>query len=93
VAAVRLEAPEKLPEHVLRQADRIRHRHDHDLAAHAAFGVERGEPFLERPCGEHRGRFVGMQRSLNVDRLAVAPGVAEMKADEFARRAERRRDE
>ncbi len=43
------------------EADRVGHRHQHDLAAQAAGGFQLRQTLLEVPGDEHARQFVGMQ--------------------------------
>jgi hypothetical protein len=67
-----LEAAQVIAEHVLREADRVRHRHDHDFAAQLARRLERGDLAAQQRGDQHAGQFVRMQRRLDVDLLAAA---------------------
>jgi len=72
-----LEAAEVIAEHVLRQADRVRHGHDDDFAAQLAGRLERGDLAAQQRGDQHAGQFVRVQRRLDVDLLAAARAVVE----------------
>ncbi len=84
---VQLEAAEMVAEHVLGQADRIRHRHHHDFVAQPPGRLERREMAAQQGRDEHAGQFVGMQRRLDIDLLPAARTV--MEAGDVAFGAER----
>lgn len=73
VAAVQLETPEQRAMHVLVQPDRVRYRHDHHFAAQLARRFELGQMAPQTPGDQHAGKFVGMERGLDID-LFAAPG-------------------
>jgi hypothetical protein len=72
--------------HHLRDADRIGHRHDDNLAAHLAGAVG----LVEQPCEmvqhEHRRGLIGVQRGLQIG-LGTRPRLAVAVDDELADRA------
>ncbi|MGF6298814.1 hypothetical protein OKW42_002144 [Paraburkholderia sp. WC7.3d] len=83
LAAAEIEAADELTEHVLTESDRIRHRHEHDLRVQRAGFLELPQTPLQQHPGQHSGRFVGVQRRLDLD-LLPAIGRAEMKRHQFA---------
>jgi hypothetical protein len=76
---------------LLVEADGVGHRHQDDLAAQPALGLQRAQALFEVPGHQHAGQFVGVQRGLDVD-LAPAVGRAEVEAGS-ARGARQRCDQ
>lgn len=91
MAAVGFETAHQRAVQMLRQADRIRHRHDHHFAAQFSGRFEFRQMPPQTPHDEHARQLVRMQRRLNVDLMAVARPV--MKTGDAARSAERRRNQ
>ena len=67
VPAREVESSDEVAENMLREADRVGHRNEDDLAQQRIPGFERQESFAQDRRDQHAGRLVGMQRCLDVD--------------------------
>ena len=85
-AGAEVETAEGAALHVLRQADRVGHGHEHDLALDGSHGFQGREAFDEALRHQHRGHLVGMQRGLEVG-LAAGGAGTEVQAAHTALRA------
>ena len=72
---VQVKAPHGFVVHPLRQADRIGHRHQDDLADHVALPLGRFQQGAQVMGDQHAGQFFGVQAGLDVGLSAHAPGV------------------
>jgi hypothetical protein len=89
LAAAKIETTKELTQHILSEPDRIRHWHQHDFRVQQALFFQFEQTPLEQYGRQHRRRFVGMQRRLDID-LLPAIRRAKMKRHQFAVRADSR---
>ncbi len=82
LAAGEIESALHRLKHALRQADRIGHRHQHDLAEDAPLGLEPGQAGAQVVGHQQPGNLVGVQRGLQRG-LGAAAGRAVVQALEF----------
>jgi len=82
LAAAQVEAAHRRLQHALREADRVGHGHQHDLADDAAFGLQRRQALAQVMGDQQAGDLVGVQRGLQRG-LGAGAGRAEMQAQQL----------